>query len=76
MFVTNQRTRLSETITIDGIRTEIKDSVNVLGVTLDNNLEFSSFINSTCAKSYYHLRKIASIRKYLSFESNYESENQ
>ena len=68
MFVTNQRTRLPETITIDGIRIEIKDSVKVLGVTLDNKLRFSSFVNSTCAKSYYHLRRITSIRKYLSFE--------
>ena len=33
MFVRNQRTRLPETITIDGIRIEIKDSVKILGVT-------------------------------------------
>ena len=68
MFVTNRRTRLPETITIDGIGIEIKDSVKVLGVTLDNKLGFSSFVNSTCAKSYYHLRRITSIRKYLSFD--------
>ena len=52
----------------DGIRIEIKDSVKVLGVTLDNKLGFSSFDNSTRAKSYYHLRRITSIRKYLSFD--------
>ena len=34
MIVTNQRSRLPETITIDGIRIEIKDIVKVLGVTL------------------------------------------
>ena len=68
MLDTNQRTRLPETITIDGIRIEIKDSVKVLGVTLDNKLRFSSFVNSTCAKSYYHLRRITTIRKYLSFD--------
>ena len=68
MFATNQKTRLPETITIDGIRIEIKDGVKVLGVTLDNKLGFSSFINSTCAKSYYHLRRITSIRKVLSFD--------
>ena len=67
-FVTNQKTRLPETITIDGIRIEIKDRVKVLGVTLDKKLSFSSFINSTCAKSYYHLRKIRSIRNFLSFD--------
>ena len=38
MFVTIQRTCLPETITIDGIRTEIKDNVKVLGITLDNKL--------------------------------------
>ena len=65
---TNQRIRLPETNTIDGIRIEIKDSVKILGVTLDNSLGFSSFVNSTCAKSYYHLRRITSIRKYLSFD--------
>ena len=35
---------------------------------LDKKLGFSSFINSTCAKSFYHLRRITSIRKYLSFD--------
>ena len=68
MFVTNQRFRFPETITIDRIRIEIKNSVKVLGVILDNKLCFSSFINSTGAKSYYHLRRITSIRKYLSFD--------
>ena len=50
MFVTNQRTRLRETITIDGIRIDVKDSFKVLGVTLENNLGFSSFINSPCCE--------------------------
>ena len=68
MFVTNQRTRLPETIAIDDIRIEIKDRVKVSRVTLDNKLSFSSFINSTWAKSYYHLRKITSIRTFLSFD--------
>ena len=68
MFVTNQRTRVPETITHDGIRIEIKDRVKNLGATLDNKLSFSSFINSTSAKFYYHLRRITSIRKCLPFD--------
>ena len=68
MFVTNQRTRILETMTIDGIRIEIKHSVKVLGVTLDNKLGFSSFVNSACANSYCYLRRITSIRNYLSFD--------
>ena len=68
MFVTIERPRLPQTITIDGISMEVKDRVNVLIVTLDNKLGFSSFTNSTCAKSYYHLRRITSIRKFLSFD--------
>ena len=67
IFVTNLRVRLPETITIDGIRIEIKDRVKVLGVTLDNKLSFSSFINGTCAKS-YHLRRVTPIQKFLSFD--------
>ena len=39
-----------------------------MGDTLDNKLRFSSFVNSTCAKSYYHLRRITSVQKYLSFD--------
>ena len=49
-------------------RIEIKDSVKVLGVTLNKKLRFSSFVTSTYAKTYYHLRKITSSRKYLSFD--------
>ena len=62
MFVTNQRVRRTETIAIDGIRIEIKDRVKVLEVTLDNKSSFSSLVNSTCAKSSYHLRRITSIQ--------------
>ena len=68
MFVTNQRTCLPEIITIVGLRIEIEDSVKVLGVTLDIKLGFSSFVNSTCAKSYCHFKRITSIRNYLSFD--------
>ena len=50
MFVTNQRTCLPETISMDGIRIETRDSVKNLGAPLDNKLGFPSFINSTCAK--------------------------
>ena len=57
MFAAHRRTRLPETITIDGIRIEIKDRVKVLGVTLDIKLGFSSFISSTCAKSYVSPQK-------------------
>ena len=68
IFVTNQRTRLPDKFTIDGIKIEIKNSVKVLGVSLDITLGFSFFVNSTCAKSYYHLRRITSIRKCLFFD--------
>ena len=42
--------------------------VKVLMVTLDNKLGFSSFAKSTCAKCYYQLRRITSIRKFLSID--------
>ena len=52
-------------ITIDGTR--IEKQVEVLGFILDNKLCFSPRNNSACAKSYRLLRKIASIKTFLSF---------
>ena len=68
MEVTKQSTRLPETITIDGIKIEIKDKVKVLGGTLENKFSFPSFINSTCANYKYNFRRITSSQKVLSFD--------
>ena len=44
-------------------------SVKILGVTLDFNMNMQQDVVNTCRSSYMHIRKINSIRKYLSKES-------
>ena len=44
-------------------------SAKNLGVTLDCNLSMSSFISQTVRSCNFHLRRIASIRKYLSSDT-------
>ena len=44
-------------------------SVKILGVTLDSNMNMQQDVVNTCRSSYMHIRKINSIRKYLSKES-------
>ena len=42
------------------------ESIKILGVTLDNKLTMQKHITNTCQSSYMHIRKINSIRQYLS----------
>ena len=42
------------------------ESINILDVTLDNRLTMQKHITNTCQPSYMHIRKIDSIRRYLS----------
>ena len=44
-------------------------SAKYLGVHLDETLSMKEQVTSLCCSSYFHLRKIASIRPYLSDES-------
>ncbi len=37
----------------------------ILGVMFDSSLTFATHVNSVCKRSYYHLRNIGLIRKYL-----------
>ena len=45
------------------------ESIKILGVTLDNRLTMQKHITNTCQSSYMHIRKINSIRQYLSEHS-------
>ena len=45
------------------------DSVRNIGVIFDRTLSMSPHINNVCKSSFYHLRNIARIRKYLSLKS-------
>ena len=42
------------------------ESIKILGVTLDNRFTMQKHITNTCQSSYMHIRKINSIRQYLS----------
>ena len=42
------------------------ESIKILGVTHDNKLTMQKHITNTCQSSYMHIRKINSIRRYLS----------
>ena len=42
------------------------ESIKILGVTLGNKLTMQKHITNTCQSSYMHIRKINSIRQYLS----------
>ena len=44
-------------------------SVKILGITLDSNMNMQQDLVNTCRSSNMHIRKINSIRKYLSKES-------
>lgn len=45
-----------------------KNSVNLLGVNLDDTLTLEPHVNNVISSSYYHLREIGKLRRYLSSE--------
>ena len=47
----------------------LADSAKNLGVVLDNTLSMKKFIAQTCQTCYCHLRRISSIRKFLSTDA-------
>ena len=51
---------------IDGSDIQLSTSVKYLGVKIDQTLSMQDHISSTCRASFLELRRIASIRKYLS----------
>ena len=44
----------------------ISESIKILGVTLDSKMNMQKHIMNTCRSSYMYIRKINSIRRYLS----------
>ena len=45
------------------------DSVKNIGAILDKTMSLSSHINAVCKSSFFHLRSILKIRKFLSFNT-------
>ena len=43
----------------------LSDCIKILGVTLDSKMTLTKHISETCRSAYMHIRKIRSIRKFL-----------
>ena len=73
LLVVGDRTRLyqvkNEPLTFSPNAVPFQTSAKYLGVHLDETLSMKKRVTSLCCSSYFHLRKIASIRPYLSDES-------
>ena len=53
-------------VDLNGTSINLSSSVHNLGVTLDQNLSFQQHVSCTCQICYFELRRINSIRHYLS----------
>ena len=73
LLVVGDRTRLSqvnkEPLTFGPNAVPFQTSAKYLGVHLDETLSMREQVTSLCRSSYFHLRKISSIRPYLWDES-------
>ena len=58
-----------ESIQLGNNTIPLSNSVKNLGVTLDNTLSMQRFLTQTCQSCYHQIRRIGSIRKYLSDEA-------
>ena len=53
-------------VDLNGTSIHLSSTVRSLGVTLDQNLSFQQHVSRTCQICYFELRRINSIRHYLS----------
>ena len=56
------------TFMIENKRVKSRSEVKLLGITIDYKLSFNTHIENLCSTASNHLRALARIRKYLSFE--------
>ena len=57
------------TFQLDDTTVPLSDTVKSLGVLLNSTLSMENFISQTAKSCYYQLRRISSVRKYLSTEA-------
>ena len=57
-----------DSITLDSDILPFKKSVRYLGVTLDCKLTMHNHVSAVCQSCFYQLRRIASIRPFLSYD--------
>ena len=57
----------TEVLAVISAKETTRSSINArsIGVIFDNHFHFNAHIASTCKSSFYHLRNISYIRKYL-----------
>ena len=60
---------LPSSLEISGNSIPISPSVRSLGVTLDQNLNFQQHISNICKSTYLELRRISSVRSFLSVDA-------
>ena len=66
LFAAHTNHNITASLGIGKIVINPSESIKILGVTLDNRLTMQKHITNTCQSSYMHIRKINSIRQYLS----------
>ena len=54
------------TLQLDDTTVPLSDSVKSLGVLLDSTVSMENFISETAKSCYYQLRRISSVRNYVS----------
>ena len=67
MIITNKRVNMPKSIDFDDISIEVVDHFKLLGVTIDNKLQFNKFVSLQCSqinKKMYSIKKLF----YLPFE--------
>ena len=69
MLVTSKRTKhlhnLPTSITISNAQIPFKQSVKYLGLTLDCHLSMNAHVSNITRKCYFEMRRLASIRRFL-----------
>ena len=53
---------------IENKRVKSRSEVKLLGITIDDKLSFTTHIENLCSRASNHLRALARIRKFISFE--------
>ena len=66
MVVSNEhKANFPKTLTLNHSKIDVGDHLKILGVTLDSKVSLRQYVNSVCSSCYHQLRKIQSVRKFL-----------
>ena len=57
-------------VNVSGAQINLSDNVKLLGVTLDNFLNFDKHTSNVCSASYYHIRGLGRIRPFLDADTS------